>query len=193
MLINQKRNGTPYSHKVDLPTIYPSLVNTLLRDGYKVEGFQVNSTIPRELEEHNIPDELSNNLDYFKLVTAIGHLAQAQINYRNGQWAAANAMIRTCFETVLIFINEKLNSQNHAISGGDAITKLTTINFFREDLNEADKLKQPYGFIGGLWKMLHPHGLHPGLSEEEDSTFRYHVTLVTLNYYLKRLKTHTGN
>jgi hypothetical protein len=149
-------------------------------------------TIPVELESARIPDELTDNLNHFGLNVALGHLQQAQTNCRDGNWAAANAMVRSCYETVLIFINDKLQPQNPTTSGGDAITKLTAFGFFREDINEVDRQRQTLGFIGGLWKMLHPHGSHPGLSEEEDSTFRYHVSLVTLNYYLKRLKIISG-
>jgi hypothetical protein len=186
--INTKRNSNEWGDKVTLVNIHPTLVNTLLRDGYKEDNFQLNRTIPQELEAAKIPDEFIGNLTHFNLNTAFGHLEQAQANYKDGNWAAANAMVRSCFETILIFINDKLNPQTPSTSGGDAITKLTNSGFFREDLNEADRQSQPFGFIGGLWKMLHPHGSHPGLSVEEDSTFRYHVALVALNYYLKRLR-----
>ena len=185
--VNTKRNPS-YDTPKDLATLHPALNNTLLRDGYKADSFQLSRTIPVELETANVPDELMGNLTHFNLIIAIGHLEQAQKNYRDGNWAAANAMVRSCFETVLMFLNDKLQPQNLSASGGDAITKLTNHGFFREELNEADKQKQVLGFIGGLWKMLHPHGSHPGLSEEEDSTFRYHISLVTLNYYLKRLR-----
>lgn len=186
--INNRRNKNSYSKSLSLYELYPLLSNTLLRDGYKAENFELSRTIPRELENANIPDELISNLNFFNLNVALGHLEQAQANYKIGNWASANAMIRTCFESVLIFINGKINVNNPSNLGGDAIVKLTKSGFFRQDLNEADDQKQAYGFIGGLYKMLHPHGPHPGLSEEEDSTFRYHVTLVALNYYLKRLK-----
>lgn len=188
--INFKHNTT-YNPRIELIDIYPSLFNTLLRDGYKVEDFKISRTIPVELENSNIPDELKSNLSFFELTTALWHLEQAQLNYKDGNWAAANAMIRSCFESVLIYINARLNPQKPALTGGNAIDNLTNSGFFRKDLNEADKHQQAYGFIGGLWKMLHPDGSHPGLSQEEDSTFRYHVTLVALNYYLKRLKKET--
>ncbi|WDF70569.1 hypothetical protein PQ465_09380 [Sphingobacterium oryzagri] len=185
--ITSKRNRQ-HDPKQPLSELHPELSNTLLRDGYNTHHFQLTRTIPVELEAAKIPDELTENLVYFSLITALGHLEQAQSNYRDGNWAAANAMVRSCYESVLMFINNNIQPQNPTTSGGDAIAKLTACGFFREDLNEVDRQQQTLGFIGGLWKMLHPHGSHPGLSEEEDSTFRYHVTLVTLNYYLKRLK-----
>jgi len=48
-------------------------------------------------------------------------------------------------------------------------------------------------FLQGLWKRLHPQGSHPGLSDEEDSTFRLHLMILTASYYLKRLDSRTGN
>jgi hypothetical protein len=42
------------------------------------------------------------------------------------------------------------------------------------------------GFINGLVKRLHPQGPHPGLSDEDDSTFRLHVVLLTATLLLRR-------
>jgi hypothetical protein len=43
-------------------------------------------------------------------------------------------------------------------------------------------------YIHGLFKMLHTHGSHPGLSDEDHSTFRLHVVLVTARTFLRRLR-----
>lgn len=42
-------------------------------------------------------------------------------------------------------------------------------------------------FIGGLFKMLHTDGSHPGLSDEDHSTFRLHLVLVSARTFLRRL------
>jgi hypothetical protein len=42
-------------------------------------------------------------------------------------------------------------------------------------------------YINGLFKMLHTEGSHPGLSDEDHSTFRLHVVLVTARTFLRRL------
>ena len=42
------------------------------------------------------------------------------------------------------------------------------------------------GFVNGLVKRLHPQGAHPGLSDEEDSTFRLHVILLTARMLITR-------
>lgn len=166
---------------------HPKLFNSLLRDGYKVENYKISKTAPEVIEDAKIPDELMTNLNILNLDTSKGHLEQAKDNYKLGNWAAANGMTRSFFESILIHINNTLNPTNTTQSGGDAIQKLSQSGFFKEDLNEIDKNNQPFGFIGGFWKMLHPHGSHPGLSVGEDSTFRFHTAIVTANYFLKRM------
>ena len=42
-------------------------------------------------------------------------------------------------------------------------------------------------YVNGLFKMLHTHGSHPGLSDEDHCTFRLHVVLVTARTFLRRL------
>lgn len=42
-------------------------------------------------------------------------------------------------------------------------------------------------FVSGLFKMLHSDGSHPGLSDEDYSTFRLHLVLVTSRTFLHRL------
>ncbi|MBB4279347.1 hypothetical protein GGE12_007161 [Rhizobium mongolense] len=41
--------------------------------------------------------------------------------------------------------------------------------------------------IDALMSRMHPHGGHPGLSEEEDATFRLQINLVTARLFLRRL------
>ena len=42
-------------------------------------------------------------------------------------------------------------------------------------------------YVNGLFKMLHTHGSHPSLSDEDHCTFRLHVVLVTARTFLRRL------
>ncbi|WNO54117.1 hypothetical protein [Stakelama saccharophila] len=42
-------------------------------------------------------------------------------------------------------------------------------------------------FINGLFKMLHTDGSHPGLSDEDHSTFRLHLVIVSARTFLRRL------
>ncbi|RUV82277.1 hypothetical protein EOA46_30925 [Mesorhizobium sp. M1A.F.Ca.IN.022.05.2.1] len=43
-------------------------------------------------------------------------------------------------------------------------------------------------FLKGLMKMLHTEGSHPGLSDEDQCTFRLHIALVTARMFLRRLQ-----
>lgn len=43
-------------------------------------------------------------------------------------------------------------------------------------------------YVNGLFKMLHTHGSHPGLSDEDHCTFRLDVVLVTTRTFLRRLR-----
>ncbi|HCH73379.1 MAG TPA: hypothetical protein DFK19_18255, partial [Ochrobactrum sp.] len=59
--------------------------------------------------------------------------------------------------------------------------------FLLADYNEwsPDGKKSP--FVQALMSRMHPHGGHPGLSEEEDATFRLQINLVTARLFLRRL------
>ena len=46
-------------------------------------------------------------------------------------------------------------------------------------------------FLNGLFKMLHTDGSHPGLSDEDHSTFRLHLALITGQALLRRLSNRT--
>jgi hypothetical protein len=57
--------------------------------------------------------------------------------------------------------------------------------FLIEELGEWDEGGK--NFVNGVFKRLHP-GAHPGLSEDEDCTFRLHLVLVIARLFLRRLK-----
>ena len=46
-------------------------------------------------------------------------------------------------------------------------------------------------FLNGLFKMLHTDGSHPGISDEDHSTFRLHLALITGLALLHRLSNRT--
>jgi hypothetical protein len=41
--------------------------------------------------------------------------------------------------------------------------------------------------VNGVFKRLHSSGSHPGLSDEEDCTFRLHLVLLLGRHFLRRL------
>lgn len=42
-------------------------------------------------------------------------------------------------------------------------------------------------FSDGLIARLNPQGSHPGLSDQEDCTFRLHIVIITARLVLRRL------
>lgn len=172
----------------DIHDDYPEFTRNLKNDGFVIRDKKVIRAVPKAIESAETQDELDLYLTKFSFETAKGHLNQAIDNIKEKNWAAANAMTRSFFESVLIGMVKKIDTTSTINSGNAAINFLAEKEFFKKSLNEIDDKNTAYGFIKGLWKMLHPEGSHPGLSDEGDSTFRYHLILVTTTYYLKRLE-----
>jgi hypothetical protein len=170
---------------------HKSLIYCLSRDGYIVQGRLIKKQLPDEIKEAKSENELFIMLNRFSFTITRGHLEQAIFNHSQGNWAGANSQFRTFFESLLISICNKLLPRNNADNANTAITLLSkTVKppFFREDLNEVENNNCKKPFVEGLWKRLHPEGSHPGLSDQEDSTFRYHITIVMAHYLLKRFE-----
>ncbi len=62
--------------------------------------------------------------------------------------------------------------------------------FLQPDLNEWRGDRED--LVHGVLKRLHPEGPHPGLSDEEDSTFRLHLVLLVAHIFLRRLDSRQG-
>lgn len=172
------------------------LVNSLKRDGYTINNTKVVPLLPEELTEDNVENELFRLLDQYEFYTTKGHLEQAIDNHSSGNWAGANAQFRTFMESLLISITTLLLPDRNCTGFADAIQWLansTMLNppLLSEELNEVPSHNCNKPFINGLWKRLHPTGSHPGLSDEEDSTFRYHTLIVFARYILKRIESRT--
>lgn len=170
---------------------HKALSNSLKRDGYIIKERIIKKLLPEEIEEAQSEVELFILLDKFNLTVTKGHLEQAISNHSQGNWAGANSQFRPFIESLLIDICKLILPQNNCNSASDAIKLLSqSANppFLRPDLNEVEGFNCKKPFIEGLWKRLHPEGIHPGLSDEEDSTFRYHISIVVAHYLLKRLE-----
>ncbi len=114
------------------------------------------------------------------------NLEQALENHARGRWAAANAQLRTFFDALLDGIAERLDPASATLaSGQQRRAKLAAMNFLSIPLNEWDNDGRG-GFINGLVKRLHPQGAHPGLSDDDDCTFRLHIVLLTAALLLRR-------
>lgn len=170
---------------------YPVLANALKRDGYIIKGRTIKKLLPEEIEEAKTENELFVLLKKFDFSTSFGHLKQAIDNHTQGNWAGANGQFRPFIESLLIEICKFLlpaNKCENASSAINLLSKTASPPFLREDLNEVEGNNCNKPFIEGFWKRLHPEGTHPGLSDGEDSTFRYHIVIVVAHYLLNRLE-----
>ena len=74
--------------------------------------------------------------------------------------------------------------QNQGEARREALAKLQQ-PFLIVDLNEWGN--QGKNLVNGVFKRLHPQGAHPGLSDDEDSTFRLHMVILLGRLFLRRL------
>lgn len=188
MFYDRSLDHIPYDDKFSYK--HPALTNSLKRDGYVMQGRVIKKMLPAEIEEAKTENELFSLLKQFNFSTTKGHLEQAILNHSQGNWAGANGQFRPFIESLLIDICKTILPNNKCESASSAISLLSkTANpaFLRAELNEVENSNCNKPFIEGFWKRLHPEGNHPGLSDEEDSTFRYHISIVVALNLLTRL------
>jgi hypothetical protein len=171
-----------------LEEAHPRLVRALERDGFVVEGRALKPMIPSPRGYVVLQSELMDLLDRFDFTTSRGHIEQAIAAHSRGEWASANAQLRSFTESLLDEIANKLDGAAGATTSEERRRLLVTISppFLLSSLNEWD-LAKGTGFIQGFWRRLHPQGSHPGLSDEDDSTFRLHLVQVVAHHLMKRL------
>lgn len=142
-----------------------------------------------ELNMREAENEVVQLLKKHKLSTAERHLARAMSAFQRGEWSGANGELRNFLESyfneiaVLAGCDLTLDSRQMRDFLGGSVTP----PFLLADYNEwtPDGKKSP--FVQALLSRMHPHGGHPGLSEEEDATFRLQINLVTARLFLRRL------
>ena len=162
-----------------------SFLRLLAFDGFTVTDGSLRSTLPEDLGLPQVEDEITRLLKKHHFTTPKGHLDQALVAHGRGEWAAANSQLRTFFESLLDEIAISLDpSAANLPSGENRRARLATMKFLSEDLNEWGN--DGKNFTNGLWKRLHPAGSHPGLSDQDDSTFRRHIVLLTSQLFLVR-------
>lgn len=118
---------------------------------------------------------------------AHGHLRQAVSAFSRGEWASANGALRNFYES---YLNEIADALGYA-GTDDSKAKRDFLGslqppFLLTDYNEWNANNQKPQYVQGLMSRMHPHGGHPGLSEEEDATFRLQISLVTARLLLRR-------
>lgn len=169
-----------------------ALTRGLARDGYVVSWDQgdaptLRAALPAEVDLPATDDEVHRLLTHFNFVVPAGHLGQAIEAHTRGDWAAANSQLRT-------FLESLFDDLARAVKPTEAAQRPTSENrralladsgFLSIARNEWTH--DGKSFVNGLFKMLHTDGSHPGLSDEDHSTFRLHVVLVTARTFLRRL------
>jgi hypothetical protein len=168
---------------------HPDLQRALDRDGFAVEDGHLRRALPAELDMPSADDEVHVRLEQNGYAVTRGHLDQAIATHARGEWAAANGQVRAFAESLLDDIAATLTPAGQAApaAGHPRRQFLAHIDppFFIGELNEW--LDNGQGFIEAFYRRLHPQGPHPGLSDEEDSTFRLHLALLTARLLLRRL------
>ena len=144
------------------------------------------SDVP-ELNFREAESEVALLLDRHGFAVAKGHLKQAVSAFSRGEWSSANGELRNFYES---YLNEVAASLDYTGSGDskakrDYLGGLQT-PFLLADYNEWNPNNQKPQYVQGLMSRMHPHGGHPGLSEEEDANFRLQVSLVTARLFLRR-------
>ena len=160
----------------------------LERDGFTIEGGQLRRALPVVLDLPAADDEVHVLLDRYAFAISRGHLDQGIAAHARGDWAAANAQFRPFIESLFDSIAEHLAAGAALPSAGhQRRIWLANLNppFFSPALNEWDG--QGHGFFEGFFRRLHPAGVHPGLSDDEDSTFRLHLVLLVSRHLLRRI------
>lgn len=188
MFYDKSLDHIPYDDKFSYKHL--ALTYSLKRDGYTIQGRTIRKMLPAEIEEAKTESKLFVLLNQFNFSTTKGHLEQAILNHSQGNWAGANGQFRPFIESLLIDICIKILPNNKCESASSAISllsKTASPTFLRAELNEVENNNCNKPFIEGFWKRLHPEGNHPGLSDEEDSTFRYHISIVVALNLLIRL------
>lgn len=164
---------------------YTDLAHSLERDGFEITDSGLRRKLPIEFPIVEQEDELISLLKKFGFDTAIGHYHQALAAHGRGEWAAANAQLRT-------FVEEFFNKTQEIVcpgpysSSNDRRAALAKASFFVSEYNEY--LFNGTGFVEAFWKRLHPEGSHPGLSKQSDSTFRLHLVILVIHHFITRLE-----
>lgn len=165
----------------------------LALDGYVVSWDEdsrvplLRAALPEEVNLPATDDEVHQIMKHFNFAAPMGHLDQAIEAHTRGDWAAANSQTRSFLEGLLNDIALRLDPQkaSQRPSSENRRALLAESGFLSKDRNEWASDGKSY--INGLFKMLHTEGSHPGLSNEDDCTFRLHLALITARNLLRRL------
>lgn len=165
----------------------------LALDGYVVSWGEdsrvplLRAALPEEVDLPATDDEVRQLLKHFNFAIPMGHLDQAIEAHTRGDWAAANSQTRSFLEGLLNDIALQIEPQKASLqkSSENRRALLAECGFLSKGRNEWTADGKNY--VNGLFKMLHTDGSHPGLSDEDHSTFRLHLALISGRTLLRRL------
>lgn len=145
------------------------------------------AALPEEVDLPATDDEVHQLRKHFNFVVPMGHFDQAIEAHTRGDWAAANSQTRSFLEGLLNDIAVQIEPQkaSQQPSSENRRALLAECGFLSKGRNEWTADGKNY--VNGLFKMLHTDGSHPGLSDEDHSTFRLHLALITGRALLRRL------
>lgn len=201
-IVEKALEATPHAK---LGIAWKKLLAGLQLDGYEVCEEEVEANSPWEPKKTRLslrrmmPDyvpgldfregenEIVCLLNANGMYISKGHLDQAVSAFSRGEWASANAQLRTFYESYLDEIAVFLGC-GKSLSSKEKRDYLGKLNppFLSEQLNEWNANNQKPQYIQALMTRMHPEGSHAGLSEEDDATFRLQITLVTARMLLRR-------
>jgi hypothetical protein len=141
------------------------------------------------LDFREAENEVTTLLVQSGFMVAKGHLEWAVSAFQRGEWSSANGELRNFYESYLNEIAAHLgcDSQQDSKAKRDFLGRLQP-PFLLTEYNEWNESNQKPQYVQGLMSRMHPHGGHPGLSEEEDATPRLQITLVTARLFLRRYR-----
>lgn len=145
------------------------------------------------LDMREAESEVETLLNKHQFVVARGHLQRAMSAFQRGEWSGANGELRNFYEGYLNEIAERLGSQgSDSKAHRDFLGSAVSPAFLIPEYNEWHPNNQKHQYVQGLMSRMHPHGGHPGLSEEEDATFRMQISLITARLFLRRFDQRGG-
>jgi len=136
---------------------YPDLAHSLDRDGFELTDTGLRRKLPAELPVVEQGDQLISLLEKFEFGTARGHYEQAIAAHARGEWASANAQLRSFVEDVFNKTQAIVCPERQYSSSNERKIALAHAGFFISEYNEF--LFNGTGFVEGFWKRLHPGGV----------------------------------
>jgi hypothetical protein len=179
-------------------SVQTAFLRGLARDGYVIEldergrNAKLRAALPEEVDLPSSDNEVHKLLTLYKFFVTKGHLEQAIEAHTRGDWAACNSQLRTFIESLFDEIAGQIDPirASELLSSENRRALLAERGFLATDRNEWTT--DGKNFVNGLFKMLHTDGSHPGLSDEDHSTFRLHIVIVTARALLRRLHNPSG-